>query len=160
MVKILLFTEFSKVYLQKKCSLNFIFSYNRGSLNNYNNKSLTCEPNSKLDALKNMFHLCVENCSVENYYTEKILDCFANKVIPVYWGCTNIDKFFDKNGIINVSHLTNIEKIIDVINDLSENDYTDRHKSILNNYNLAMKCMSFNEHKKGRDIVNKINVLL
>ena len=33
-----------------------------------------------------MFHVAVENSSHNNYYTDKIIDCFCTKTVPIYWG--------------------------------------------------------------------------
>ena len=55
----------------------------------------------KTEALKDyMFSITIENESYNNYYTEKITDCFANGTIPVYWGCPNIGEHFNEKGII------------------------------------------------------------
>ena len=55
----------------------------------------------KSEAMKDyMFSIAIENCKVDCYFTEKITDCFANGVIPVYYGSKNIVKHFDENGII------------------------------------------------------------
>ncbi len=58
-----------------------------------------------------MFSIVIENCSVPNYFTEKIGDCFATGTIPVYIGCSNIDKFFNSDGIIQLSHELNLESL-------------------------------------------------
>jgi len=47
-----------------------------------------------------MFSITIENDSYNNYFTEKITDCFANGTIPVYWGCPNIGDYFNKDGIV------------------------------------------------------------
>lgn len=56
---------------------------------------------TKEQALRDyMFSITIENDSYNNYFTEKITDCFANGTIPVYWGCPNIGDYFNKDGII------------------------------------------------------------
>jgi hypothetical protein len=50
-----------------------------------------------------MFSVAIENCQYNGYFTEKILDCFATGTIPIYLGCTNIDEYFNPEGIINLS---------------------------------------------------------
>jgi len=47
-----------------------------------------------------MFSVVFENSSYENYYTEKITDCFANGTVPIYWGDPRIGEKFDIDGII------------------------------------------------------------
>ena len=50
-----------------------------------------------------MFSVAIENARYDNFFTEKILDCFATGTIPVYYGCPNIDEYFNRDGIINLS---------------------------------------------------------
>ena len=50
-----------------------------------------------------MFSVAIENSRDDNFFTEKILDCFATGTIPVYYGCPNIDEYFNRDGIINLS---------------------------------------------------------
>lgn len=46
------------------------------------------------------YHICPENSQYEGYYTEKLIDCFVAKTIPIYWGCADIDKHFNVEGVI------------------------------------------------------------
>lgn len=50
-----------------------------------------------------MFSIVVENGVFDDYFSEKILDCFATGTIPIYWGTKNIGKYFDENGIITLT---------------------------------------------------------
>ena len=42
--------------------------------------------------------VCVENCSQENYFTEKITDPILSWCMPLYWGCPNIDQFLPEGS--------------------------------------------------------------
>jgi GT2 family glycosyltransferase len=64
-----------------------------------------------------MFSIAIENSNQKNYFTEKILDCFAVGTIPIYWGCSNIHEFFDSKGIIPFSSVEELEKIVAEINE-------------------------------------------
>lgn len=44
--------------------------------------------------------IVIENVRVRSYFTEKIVDCFARGVTPIYVGCPNIGDFFDARGIV------------------------------------------------------------
>lgn len=56
---------------------------------------------SKMYGLKDyMFSVVVENDFYDNYYTEKITDCFATGTIPVYAGSPTIGDVFNMDGII------------------------------------------------------------
>lgn len=50
-----------------------------------------------------MFQIVVENDKYETYFTEKLTDCFAAGVIPIYWGAPDISNYFNQNGIITLT---------------------------------------------------------
>jgi hypothetical protein len=50
-----------------------------------------------------MFSVSIENGQYETYFTEKLLDCFATGTIPVYLGAPDIGKYFNKDGIIDLT---------------------------------------------------------
>lgn len=95
-----------------------------------------------------MFGVAIENTQHNGYFTEKILDCFLQKTIPVYWGCSDIDNIFDKEGIIE---FTSIDNLIYKINKLDENYYNKRLDIINKNYNLALQYVDYQQN-----IYNKI----
>ena len=41
------------------------------------------------------YYFDAENNSAANYYTEKIVDCLLAETLCFYWGCPNLDSFFD-----------------------------------------------------------------
>lgn len=81
-----------------------------------------------------MFSLCIENSSTENYFTEKIIDCFATGTIPIYWGCKNISKFFNIDGIFGFDNIMDLNNII---NNLNEQLYLSKINAIKENFELA-----------------------
>lgn len=50
-----------------------------------------------------MYSVAIENGQYETYFTEKLLDCFATGTIPVYLGSPDIGKYFNKDGIIDLT---------------------------------------------------------
>lgn len=51
---------------------------------------------NKIDALKDYkYHIVIENSNINDYFSEKIIDCFLTGTIPIYWGTSNINKYFD-----------------------------------------------------------------
>lgn len=62
------------------------------------------------------FSIAIENSRMENYFTEKINDCFLMYTIPLYYGCTNLDKFFPKGSYIWID-INNYEKAKATIED-------------------------------------------
>jgi hypothetical protein len=64
---------------------------------------------SKVEGLADYrFSVVIENDRADNYFTEKLIDCFALGTIPIYWGTPNIGKFFDERGILMVGNATDI----------------------------------------------------
>lgn len=89
------------------------------------------------------FGVVIENVSHRNYFSEKILDCFLLKTIPIYWGCSNIGDFFDIDGILVVS---NIDDLIYVCNNLTEEFYESKKESIERNWNLAKQFVNYEQN--------------
>lgn len=88
------------------------------------------------------FSVCIENCSEKNYYTEKILDCFAQKVVPIYWGAPNIGDFFNAEGIIACRSLSDL---MVAIKTASVADYEKRALAIQDNYERVSGLPTFEQ---------------
>jgi len=80
------------------------------------------------------FSVAMENSIANNYYTEKIIDCFITGNVPIYRGCNNIGDFFDIRGIITFNKLSELEEII---NNLTFTKYMDMLPYIQTNFGLA-----------------------
>jgi len=90
------------------------------------------------------FGIAIENTQHRGYFTEKILDLFLLKTVPIYWGCTNIDDFFNPYGILIVN---SVDDMIYAINNLDENSYTDEFgKAIEENYQIAKKYVDYEQN--------------
>ncbi len=89
----------------------------------------------KLDALKDFrYQIVIENCALDYYFTEKIIDCFVTGVIPIYWGCPSIGKFFNLDGFY---HFRTIEELEEILHNISEDDYNNKIKYIKENFEIA-----------------------
>ena len=94
-----------------------------------NNKSLE----NKIDSLKDyMFSIVVENDNYSNYYTEKIMDCFATGTVPVYLGSPKIGEMFDASGIVFYKESLDLNK-------LSGDFYLEKSQAIEKNFNLLLQ---------------------
>jgi hypothetical protein len=87
-----------------------------------------------------MFGVVIENTSHRGYFTEKIMDCFALKTIPIYWGCSNITDFFDRKGIIQFD---NVDDFIYIINNLDKNYYYNNLDAVEKNYQTAINYIDY-----------------
>jgi len=68
--------------------------------------------------LKYKFSVTIENCRQPGYWTEKIVDAFATKSIPIFWGHNAVNDFFDPDGII---YFDNIEELKEIFKDIEKN---------------------------------------
>lgn len=59
------------------------------------------------------FSVVIENSRASNYFTEKLLDCFALGTIPIYWGCPNVDRWFNPDGIITFDRVADLPLILE-----------------------------------------------
>ena len=84
-----------------------------------------------------MFNVAIENAKQDNWFTEKLIDCFLTGTVPVYWGCSNINEYFNVDGIVPFSSLEELSKI-----KLSEQQYNDMLPAIRDNFNRAKKYVS------------------
>jgi hypothetical protein len=82
------------------------------------------------------FSVAMENNIADNYYTEKIIDCFITGNIPIYRGCNNIGDFFDKRGIITFNKIDELE---DILNNISFSMYMDMLPYVKTNFELAKR---------------------
>jgi len=98
---------------------------------------------SKLDALKDyMFSIAIENAKDKNYFTEKLTDCFLTGTIPIYYGCTNIEDFFDTNGIITFNTIDELNTILD---SLTPELYQSKLESVKRNFDLVFNYPTDND---------------
>ena len=102
------------------------------------------------------FVICLENTKQETYITEKIINGFLAKTIPIYWGSDNIYDYFNKERFINIQNLSEtkinkaIREIISIITDDSK--YLEMvNKPIFNNNQL---------NRDKSDIANDIKLII
>ncbi|MEX0366121.1 MAG: glycosyltransferase family 10 [Ruegeria sp.] len=46
------------------------------------------------------YSVVIENVQEPNYFSEKLIDAILCNTVPIYWGCPNIDRFMDPEGMI------------------------------------------------------------
>lgn len=95
------------------------------------------EIENKLIALKDFrYQITIENCNIDYYFTEKLIDCFITGTIPIYWGCPSIGKFFNLDGMFHFRNLNELESILKIV---SEEDYNSKKLYIKENFEEAKK---------------------
>lgn len=48
------------------------------------------------------YSLAIENFSNQYYWSEKVADCYLSWTMPIYYGCTNLNKYFPKDSFIQI----------------------------------------------------------
>ena len=77
----------------------------------------------KLDFIKNYkFNLALENMDVDGYVTEKIMEPFVTRTIPIYWGNRQVKREFGEGGYIDISDFDTVERAIDYIKKVDNDD--------------------------------------
>jgi hypothetical protein len=76
------------------------------------------------------FSVAIENQQIENYWTEKLADCWLAYTIPFYYGCVNLDKFFPKGSYIKID-IDDINGSIKLIEEVMNSDYYEKNFNAL-----------------------------
>jgi len=123
----------------------------------YKNYKSPLPPRCKDDGLypyKYTFN--IENQSVRNYYTEKLIDGILSECLVFYHGCPNIRDYIDERAFVWLE-LNNFEQDYEIIKRaISEDWWTQRlpyirkmKEKILNNYSFFPRLESIiNEHEQ------------
>lgn len=98
------------------------------------NEVLSAANNGRDALMYYNYNIAMENSRHQNYFTEKIIDCFLTKTIPIYYGCPNIGDYFDMDGFYN---FTSIQELCDILRSINENTYSEKKEAIEKNYELA-----------------------
>lgn len=78
------------------------------------------------------YSIIIENDIDYLWYTEKILNCFATKTVPIYVGSPTIGEKFNAAGIIQAQNCDQIPRIVEQLD--IENDYISRIDAINDNF--------------------------
>jgi hypothetical protein len=119
-----------------KSPKDFYISRHGGVENTFENKILG---DSKSPLFDSQFHICIENSRQNNFFTEKLIDCLVTKTVPIYWGCENIENFFDTNGFFIAK---DFDEIIKICNSLDNNSYKEKLSFVEKNFELSQKYIT------------------
>ena len=56
------------------------------------------------------------------FVTEKIVDAFLGKTVPIFWGDPMIERTFNKNAFIDASNFPTLEELVDYIAKVEQDD--------------------------------------
>ncbi len=63
-------------------------------------------PKGKLDGLlPYRYSIAIENTVHDDYFTEKVMDCWLAGTVPIYYGALNLEHYFPKDSFIRLEKL-------------------------------------------------------
>lgn len=79
----------------------------------------------KLAVLKNYkYCICYENMrDVKGYISEKIFDCFAAGVVPVYWGASNVEEYIPEGCFIDRRKFKSNKRLYKFLKKIKKEEY-------------------------------------
>lgn len=88
------------------------------------NNTIGFRVTDKLDFIKNYkFYLAIENMKAPGYVTEKLLEPFVARTVPIYWGCSDwAKKEFGEGGYIDLSDFETLDRAVDYIRKVDSDD--------------------------------------
>ena len=63
------------------------------------------------------FSVIIESEKAPGFFNEKLIDCFSVGTIPIYWGCTDLERFFDLDGVVEVESFEDVKGALESAND-------------------------------------------
>ena len=79
------------------------------------------------------YSIIIENDISDYFFTEKLTNCFAAQTIPIYMGASQINQFFNVDGIICISK-KDIDHLDALLIRCTDAYYEERLPAILDNY--------------------------
>ena len=91
------------------------------------------------------YHLNVENQYIPNYITEKLADATCAETLLFYYGCPNVNHYFDPQGFVSLSgNMDRLDEDVKLISDvIVNNEYDKRLPSIRANKEKILTQYSF-----------------
>ena len=136
-----------RLYERRK-EIKIPFDIYRGTWNGFEPTEDTIQmppwPNKKwkVNVFDCMFHICIEGFRNDHYYSEKLIDCLITKTVPLYWGHTEINRYFREYGFITVN---SVDDIIEKCNQLTPDTYERMLPLVNDNYELGLKVYKYED---------------
>ena len=125
-----------------KIKTNFFTSGNQPPPAHLYNSKHPVLGDKKEPLFDSQFSIVIENARRNNWFTEKVIDAFQTKTVPIYWGCPNISQWFDIRGMLMCENLSDL---IDACNNLNCKTYEKMLPYVEQNYLKSMNFVSTTE---------------
>ena len=112
-------------------------------------------PNKNFIFEDSKYSIAIENQQLPNMVTEKIIDCFASKTIPIYWGAPNIGDYFNMGAVLTFNTLYELKDILD---NLDESYYDDNIDIVEENFEKSKQYWDYYKMRKSiiEDYISKM----
>ena len=90
------------------------------------------------------FSFAIENDLKPLFFTERLTSCFAAMTIPIYLGASQIDQFFNPDGIIFLK-TTDLDDIGKVLQKCTEREYERRLPAVIDNFQRVQPYLNAND---------------
>merc|ERR550537_96933 len=69
------------------------------------------------------FVMSFENANVSGYVTEKIVNAYLARAVPIYWGSPDVFKIFNAASFLYVPDFASMEEVAQRVETMSQADY-------------------------------------
>jgi hypothetical protein len=81
-----------------------------------------------LDAYR--YHIAIENCSIPDFFTEKLADPYLTLTFPIYHGCPNVTDYFPDSSLRQID-IYKPDEAIAIIKDIIGSDLAEKNRADL-----------------------------
>ena len=104
------------------------------------------------------FAIAYENCYKEGYITEKLWDCLAAGVVPIYWGASNIEEVLPKDCFLDRRQFKDDLELVTFLEKMSKEEwegYVERGGRFL----LSETAKKFTVEAYAQSVVEAVSTL-
>jgi Glycosyltransferase family 10 (fucosyltransferase) C-term len=76
------------------------------------------------------YTMALENSAIDDYFTEKIREVFLSYSYPFYWGCPNLETYFDKDSFSFID-IYDLKASLEIIEEAIAKDYRNQRLDLL-----------------------------
>ena len=97
------------------------------------------------------FSVCLENCLIENYVTEKFAHAIESNLLPIYCKGNNLENYLDVSPAIMVDTKSSNQDVArNIVDTMSFAEYYDRLSAITDSYNQLLGQTRFIDSERRR----------
>lgn len=89
------------------------------------------------------YSIAIENSSIKDYFTEKLVDCYLCNTYPIYYGAPNIENYFKNDTLLKLNILDYKDSINKIEELLASTTYEAKLNSIVEQKNLILNKLQF-----------------